>query len=63
MIYAGIVTTLMSLCKTFESLLMFVVPFVLQIGDVSENRSARIFLGFTEAGLFPGVSASHYVTF
>ena len=40
MIYTGIVMTLMSLCKTFEGLLMFVVFFVLQNDDVEVRMVA-----------------------
>ena len=62
-IYAGVVTTLMSLCKTFEALLMFVVPFRnLYRWCANASFSARIFLGFVEAGLDPGVRVSHCVT-
>ncbi len=45
-------------------ILMFVVPFrYLYQWCANGNCSARIFLGLAEAGLFPGVRISHYVTF
>ena len=55
MVAWGIVMTLMSLCDNYHDLIMY----VLLHARIRSHPfpSARIFLGLTEAGLFPGVSA------
>ena len=48
--------TLMCLCKTYDGLIMFVYAFRLFLSPDEFIHSARVFLGLTESGLFPGVS-------
>ena len=64
MVAWGIVMTLMSLVKSFEGLVVCVLccshahfpPNRHHTNPPSTIHSARIFLGLTEAGLFPGVT-------
>ena len=56
MVAWGIVMTLMCLCDNYHDLIMYVL-LSFTLGSRSHPPSARIFLGLTEAGLFPGVSA------
>lgn len=63
MVAWGIVMTLMSLVKSFEGLVVCVLcHFHVHLPPISRPdppftiHSARIFLGLTEAGLFPGVT-------
>ena len=64
MVAWGIVMTFMSLVKSFEGLIVYVLcgPRVHFLPNLSPKpntpsiHSARIFLGLAEAGLFPGVT-------
>ena len=60
MVAWGLVMTLMSLVKSFEGLVVYVFccfsGYFPQANPTSTIHSARIFLGLTEAGLFPGVT-------
>ena len=52
----GLVMTLMCLCKTYKSLIMSIYIFPPLLSPDVSICSARVFLGLTESGLFPGVS-------
>jgi hypothetical protein len=54
MVAWGLVMTLMCLCNTYEGLIMCVSSSRAAASHLF-SPSARVFLGLTEAGLFPGV--------
>jgi hypothetical protein len=59
MIAWGLVMTLMCLVNSFQSLVMCVNRICISSGsrrNKQGNGRARLFLGFAEAGLFPGVN-------